>query len=228
MLLTHTHSDHWHERTLAHLHKRRIPIYCHGKHQDALQVYSPAFAALQADKLVRTYDDSRDLVLASGLICRPLALRHDSIATFGFRLQAEHDLFGQAFALGYVADLGCWDQKLARRVADVDLLALEFNHDVEMQYASGRSPHLIARVLGDEGHLSNEQAAALLREVLRSSAPGRLRHVVQLHLSRECNQPALAVEAAREVLSGVNQTVELHTASQNRPGPVLHVGLVMS
>ena len=116
VLLTHTHSDHWHERTLAHLHKRRIPIYCHGKHQDALQVYSPAFVALQADKLVRTFDDRRDLVLASGLICRPLALRHDSTATFGFRLQAEHDLFGQAFALGYVADLGCWDQKLARRL----------------------------------------------------------------------------------------------------------------
>ena len=54
----------------------------------------------------------------------------------------------------------------------MDALALEFNHDVALQYASGRSPRLIQRVLGDRGHLSNEQAAALLGEVLRRSPAG--------------------------------------------------------
>src|SRR5260370_1255733 len=79
-------------------------------------------------------------------------------------------------------DLGCWQPDLARALADVDILALEFNHDVGMEYARGRSPRLIMRVLGDEGHLSNAQAAGLLREVVRLSEPGRLRHLVQLHL----------------------------------------------
>jgi hypothetical protein len=58
-------------------------------------------------------------------------------------------------SLAYVADLGTWDDELARSLADVDLLALEFNHDVDMDYASERSPYLIARVLGRHGHLSN-------------------------------------------------------------------------
>ena len=38
----------------------------------------------------------------------------------------------------------------------------------------------IARVLGDEGHLSNAQAGSLLREVLRRSTTGRLQHLVQI------------------------------------------------
>jgi hypothetical protein len=122
-----------------------------------------------------------------------------------------------------VADLGCWDQHLARALADVDLLALEFNHDVALEYASGRQARLIARVLGDEGHLSNVQAAALLREVLRLSAPGRLRHVVQLHLSQECNRPHLAAAAARAVLAELSHAPELHTAHQDCPGPALHL-----
>ena len=56
--------------------------------------------------------------------------------------------------------------RLADALSGVDLLALEFNHDVAMQRSSGRHPMLIARVLGDEGHLSNAQAAALLRQTL--------------------------------------------------------------
>ena len=52
------------------------------------------------------------------------------------------------------------------RLANVDLLALEFNHDVDLEHSSGRSPYLIARILSEEGHLSNLQALELLREVV--------------------------------------------------------------
>jgi hypothetical protein len=82
---------------------------------------------------------------------------------------------------------------------------------------------LIERVLGDEGHLSNKQAALLLREVLERSEPGRLQHVVQLHLSRDCNRPPLAQEAAQAVCDGT-RGITLHTAEQDRPGPTLRLG----
>src|SRR5437899_2448827 len=52
VLLTHTHSDHWRDRTLAHLQRRRIPLYCHPGHHEGLQQYSPAFAKLCADNLI--------------------------------------------------------------------------------------------------------------------------------------------------------------------------------
>src|SRR5262249_8994300 len=152
----------------------------HPDHHRVLRLYAPAFDELLAANLVRTYEADRGFDLAPGLHCRPLPVRHDGGATFGFRLEAGRDLFGEGVALGYVADLGFWDDALADALASVDLLALEFNHDVALESASGRSPALIARVLGDYGHLSNEQAADLVRAVLDRSPDGRLHHLVQL------------------------------------------------
>jgi phosphoribosyl 1,2-cyclic phosphodiesterase len=227
VVLTHTHSDHWSNPTLAHLHRRGLPLYCHPDHQGVLGTYSAAFAALRSAGLVHDYEAGGEFMLSPGLRCLPLPVRHDGGPTFGFRLEAAGDLFGGGLSLAYLADLGCWDAGLAAALGDVDVLALEFNHDVGMQYASGRQPRLIARVLGDDGHLSNVQAAALMREVLRRSAPERLRHVVQLHLSRDCNRPALAAAAAREVVAETPWEVEVHTARQDAPGPRLQLGLTV-
>ncbi len=219
LVLTHTPSDQWNDRTLAHLMRRRVPLYCHPAHHDSLRTWSPNFPRLAAARLVFDYAEGAEFSLGPGLRLRALPVRHDSGATFAFRLGASPDLFGHGLALGYAADLGCWDEALVGALADVDLLALEFNHDVAMERASGRTARLIARVLGDEGHLSNDQAAALLREVLRRSSPGRLRHLVQLHLSRDCNSPALAVRSARTVLAGLSSDAEVHTARQNEACP---------
>jgi phosphoribosyl 1,2-cyclic phosphodiesterase len=223
LVLTHTHSDHWNDRTFAHLHRRGLPVWCHASHRDVLATYSPAFRDLLSAGLVQFYEAHRDLLPAPGLRCRPFPVRHDRGATFGFRLEASPDLFGWPVALAYLADLGCWDAALADLLGDVDLLALEFNHDVALQFASGRQPRLIARVLGDDGHLSNVQAAALLREVLRRS-PGRLRHVVQLHLSRDCNRPELAQAVAHEAIAEATPPPAIHTASQDAAGPSLDLG----
>jgi phosphoribosyl 1,2-cyclic phosphodiesterase len=218
VLLTHTHTDHWNDRTFAHLLRRRIPVHCHAVHSRVLRSYSPAFARLRAEKLVRTYNGD-ELTLGMGVRCRPIPVRHDGGPTFGFRFDGVGNLFDRSWALGYVADLGSWDTKLARALSDVDLLALEFNHDVELEESSGRSRELIARVVGDAGHLSNAQAAALLREVIRLSDSRRPRHVVQLHLSRDCNRPTLATETARQVLAELGDAIQLHAARQDASSP---------
>jgi hypothetical protein len=101
---------------------------------------------------------------------------------------------------------------------NVDVLALEFNHDENMEKASGRAESLIRRVLGDHGHLSNDQAAELLAEVLARSAPRRLQHLVQLHPSQQCNRPKLAQAVARKVFRDHDPTIQVHTAKQARPG----------
>jgi phosphoribosyl 1,2-cyclic phosphodiesterase len=223
VLLTHTHADHWHKKTLAKLGESQVPIYCHAEHRRELQLRSEGFEELQFAGLVRTYEARREFAPIDGVRCRPLEIPHDGGPTFGFRLEGIASLFAPAWAVGYAADLGNWDQALAQALADVDLLALEFNHDVNLQRASGRAPWLIERVLGDQGHLSNVQGAQLLRECLRRSKPGRLRHVVQLHLSRECNRPTLAAAAARAVLAELALDVELHTAGQHEPGRTIEL-----
>jgi phosphoribosyl 1,2-cyclic phosphodiesterase len=223
VLLTHTHSDHWKDRTFAHLLRRRVPLWCHPDHHAELRTYSPTFPALQAEGLVRSFESGQTFAPVAGLRCLPVPVRHD-VATFGFRLEGDADLFGHAAALGYVADLGCWDEALVEALADVDVLALEFNHDEALERASGRQPSLIARVLGDHGHLSNAQAASLIRATLDRGGAGRLRHLVQLHLSRDCNRPELARAAARGVLNELAAAVEVHTAAQDQTGRTLALG----
>lgn len=214
VLLTHTHGDHWNNRVFAHLLRQRIPVWCHREHLEVLRRHCTCFAAMQQAKLLRTYESEVEFALSSLVRCRPLPIPHDSGATFGFRFDGQASLFGGGWSVGYVADLGIWNARLAEALTDVELLALEFNHDVAMQLASGRSQFLIDRVLGDEGHLSNEQAADLLTEVIRRSTPGRLRQLVQLHLSRQCNRPELARHAAHAALATLCAEVEIHTARQ--------------
>jgi phosphoribosyl 1,2-cyclic phosphodiesterase len=230
VLLTHTHGDHWKERTLAHLGKLGIPFYCHGDHHLSLRQNSGAFVELRSSNLIRGYEPMQTLQLSPTLTCTPLPLLHDE-TTYGFRFDAKHQALDadgdgncQSSTLGYAADLGCWQPALVDAFADVDILALEFNHDVFLERNSRRSPELIARVLGDRGHLSNVQAAALLRKVLERSRPGRPQHVVQLHLSRQCNRPAMAADAARVILKETGAKVTVHTAVQERAGPSLTIG----
>jgi hypothetical protein len=165
-----------------------------------------------------------NVALTPAIICRPLALQHDAGVTCGFRFESGTDWLGQTRALAYAADLGSWSSALADALANVDVLALEFNHDDWLERHSGRPRSLTARIMGDHGHLANHQAAALVDQVLARSAPGRLRHLVQLHLSRQCNRPGLARSATSRILREHDPMIRLHTADQNSPGPWLAAG----
>jgi phosphoribosyl 1,2-cyclic phosphodiesterase len=202
VILTHTHSDHCRHATLKHLARRGIPLYCHVRQQAALHGWSDAALCLEDADLFRNFELDAPLSLGP-MSCRPFAVPHDDTLTCGFRFD------GDGWSIGYAADLGSWSRDIAARLANVDLLALEFNHDVELQRGSGRTPWLISRNLGRFGHLSNVQAAGLFQAVLRESRPGRLRHLVQLHLSEQCNSVQLARAA---VVDLVGDSLWVHTA----------------
>lgn len=223
VLLTHTHSDHRNERTLALLHSRRIPLHCHLGHQRSLQFSSKNYQHLRHAKLIRSFQAGESFAVTSGVYCTPVPIQHDSGATFGFRLEGQGDLFSGSWSMAYAADLGTWDEQLAHAMADVDVLALEFNHDVELQRTSGRPEDLIERILGDHGHLSNEQAADLVAAIVQRSTRRPLRHVVQLHLSQECNEPNLARAAALRTLQLIGHAAEVHVSCQDEPGPCVHL-----
>ncbi len=99
---------------------------------------------------------------------------------------------------GIAYDLGRVGTQLRARMRDLDLLVLEANHDRAM-LRCGPYPVVVQdRIGGPNGHLCNDGAAELAREV----AHGGLRHVVLAHLSENCNQPALAMDAMRARLTG--------------------------
>ena len=219
-LLTHTHGDHVDNNTLRFMAARRIVFYCHETHRARL-VQHAGFQALDAADLVRHYDD-RPFLTPAGVGVEPLELSHDG-ATFGFRIEAKPDRRSRAVALGYVADTGTWSPRMADLLSGVDLLGVEFNHDVAMQRESARSPALIARNLGPRGHLSNAQGAEFVSAVLGRSARGALRHLVLLHLSGQCNLPSLALRSARAAVRGTGRRVAVHAAQQAPAHPNLWV-----
>jgi phosphoribosyl 1,2-cyclic phosphodiesterase len=221
-LLTHTHGDHIHNATFHRMSRQRISLYCHEGHRAGLKHLS-GFRSLEADGLIRLYDD-RPFLTPAGLRVEPLELRHDGGPTFGFRLEVKPARGARTVALGYLADTGSWSDAMVEALAEVDLLGVEFNHDVEMQLRSPRHPALIARNLGDWGHLSNVQGAELVLAVLARSGPGAVRHVVLLHLSQQCNHPELALKTAREALRDKGRRVAIHAARQASPHPNVLLG----
>ncbi len=224
VILTHVHGDHWNDRTLAALRTHRIALYCHPAHAEQLAFYGPSFKPLRDAGLVRSFDGSDPLELPGGPTCTALAVPHDSEPTFAFRIEGSTGLFGERWSLGYAADLGTAPRGLIDMFQDVDLLALEFNHDEEMQMQSGRPRELIDRVLGDRGHLSNRQAADSLRSILRETRTRNLRQVVQLHLSHQCNRPGLAQSAAKKALQDHPRQIGVHTAQQDRATKFFELG----
>ena len=79
---------------------------------------------------------------------------------------------------------------MVESLADVEVLGVEFNHDVALQRSSAAASFLIERNLSDLGHLSNGQGAELIQAVLAIVRTKTLRHLVLLHFSEQCNQPA--------------------------------------
>lgn len=214
VILTHTHGDHWKDLTLADLRSRKIPLYAHEMHHAHLAACADSFATLHHARLVREYEEGTALELAPGLIVTPVRVSHDADPTFGFRID-RHDAEGMAWAVGYASDLGCGSSQLIEAFAGVDVLALEFNHDPQLERASRRPKMLVDRVLGDLGHLSNAQAGELAAEIAAQSGDGFPGHLVQLHLSRECNRPVLASAVGHAALAGLNPRVEVITATQD-------------
>jgi phosphoribosyl 1,2-cyclic phosphodiesterase len=147
----------------------------------------------------------------------PIRVSHDAEPTFGFRIEREASSGRKKGAMAYLADLGTatdslpWDM-----LHDLDGLALESNHDPDMLESSNRPHHLIRRIRGNNGHLSNQQCGEAAARLVRQSS-GRLKSMVLLHLSRECNTAQLAKDASIKALKGLVDPKHLHVADQNAP-----------
>ena len=215
-LLTHTHGDHWNRDTLEHLRRLDIPLIAHARHHVTLSSQS-SYAPLPRAGLVRDYAEGVALRLAPGVELRAVRVPHDADPTFGFRIDfrtAAPGAVSQGWSLGYASDVGHVTPAILDAFAGVDLLAVESNHDEALQRASGRHPVLLQRVLGPNGHLSNAQASGLVETLLGRSPPGRLRHLVQLHLSKDCNTAALARASAQATLDRLGAPTQVITATQ--------------
>ncbi len=139
---------------------------------------------------------------------------HDAADPLGFVLDADGARFG------LVTDLGHVTPEVARRLRGCHVLMIESNHDDRMLQDGPYPWQLKQRVSGRLGHLSNREAAALLRE----AADGECRAVVLAHLSEKNNTHELARRSALAALAGgQGRRTEVHVAMAGGPTPAVCV-----
>ena len=150
VLITHEHTDHI-SGLATYIKKYRTPILCTPGTARQLQ-YRLAGIGLLLRPLSMGQPISWD-----DLEITPLPTSHDCRESAAFRVDTPDG------SLGYLTDTGLVEEETRQRLLGTDLLVLESNHDVDM-LLSGPYPYpLKRRVIGNEGHLSNADAAVFCR-----------------------------------------------------------------
>jgi phosphoribosyl 1,2-cyclic phosphodiesterase len=149
---------------------------------------------------------------------KPVLLPHDGEETVGYVLEAE------GARVGILTDCGHDAPEVAEGFAGCDVLVLETNHDATMLKHGPYPPSLKRRVGGRLGHLSNDQAASLLKQMAKLAPLPRL--VVAAHISQANNRGSLAKSALDRVLGrayGRGLPGRVLVAAANRPTPVIRI-----
>lgn len=180
ILVTHEHSDH--VSGVARFAARHdIAVWC-----------TPGTEAACAKQGLRAYSHiGGNTAFAIGdLEVNPVTVPHDAREPVQF-VFSDGDL-----RFGLLTDTGSITPHIARMFDACQALLLECNHDRELLEQGPYPEALKARVGGALGHLSNSQAADLVRRIYT----GCLQHLVAAHLSEKNNTQALAREALADAL----------------------------
>lgn len=214
ILITHEHIDH-----VAGLgvlsRKYKIPIYATGG----------TLEALGDIRSIGTIDPSLFNIIAPDVpfeindlhIC-PIKISHDAADPVGYKICNGNK------SVGIVTDLGYYNDYIVDYLKGIDAILLEANHDVNMLQVGPYPYYLKQRILGEKGHLSNENCGKLLSSIAHDD----LKQIVLGHLSQENNLPELAYETVRvEVTLGDNpykaDDFPIMVAKRGEPSPVINL-----
>lgn len=198
ILITHEHSDHI--KGLAVLASQlKIPVLANAETAKGI------CAALGERPRFKIFTTGESFQFGD-LFVHPFSIPHDTLDPVGFTIQIN------SIKLGICADIGHVTSLVRKHLENCDYLYLEANHQPSMVHASARPQYLKQRILGKQGHLSNEDCAALLTQIHH---PG-LKHVYLAHLSGECNAEEVVLKIIGDALAANNQMVNLSIAYQDR------------
>lgn len=186
IVVTHEHTDHV-RGAGAFARRWRVPVYA-----------TPGTLAACAAHFDGT-EERRPLSVGRAqaigdLVLHPWSTVHDAAEPVA--LVVEDPVSG--LRVGVATDLGRATRGVRAALATCDGLVLEANHDEELLRRSPYPPAVQQRIAGPYGHLSNDAAADVLREL----ATARLRWVILAHLSERANDPDRARETALRALRG--------------------------
>lgn len=210
ILVTHEHIDHVRGLPQA-IKKSHAHVYLSAGTRDAVAADLP----LDQQQPERIHTIKAHVPFTLGPVTvTPFAISHDAEEPVAYRFDADGTSLTVLTDLGYVSDT------IKAVVLGSQCIVLETNHDPSMLRA-GRYPWSVKRrILGDKGHLSNEDAGVALAEMLATDTA----EIYMAHLSEENNQPDLAEITVASVLREIDarylEQVTLHRTSRHFATPL--------
>ncbi|TDT63254.1 MBL fold metallo-hydrolase [Fonticella tunisiensis] len=208
ILITHEHDDHI--KSAGILSRRfNIPIYANTKTWEAMI----DFIGDIREENIKVFESNVPYEIKD-LTVIPFSIPHDAADPTGYSF-----VHGKN-KISIATDIGHASEGVKNNIKDSDLILLESNHDVEMLKVGPYPYPLKRRVLGDSGHLSNEDAGKTIVEILNS----KIKKVILGHLSKTNNYPELAYRTVLSILqmNGVRdgEDVEIDLAYRDRVGRI--------
>lgn len=183
IFITHAHGDHIKGLPLAA--KYKIPIYAsEGEWKDIPNVPP------EERQIIRKGNGQYGMIELGELHLYPFGTHHDAYEPLGYAIEDDN---GNRCCV--VLDTGHIDQEMLEMM-EGNIYIIEANHDPELVAVSNYPPSVKARVLSDIGHLSNQQAADALAQLIR----GRGERIYLTHLSKSNNMPELALATVESTL----------------------------
>lgn len=193
LLITHEHIDH--TKSVKTLMKR----------EPSLKAYANAMTWDQLDcpfcERKVTFETGEDFQIGDVMV-KTFRVSHDAAEPVGY------SFYSGGKQISVVTDTGCMSEDIIAEIKDADILILEANHDVDMLKLGKYPWFLKQRVLGAEGHLSNEAAGETILRLL--SEHDKERQVLLAHLSRENNFPEMAYQTVKNILEEADFYIGKH------------------
>lgn len=214
ILITHEHADHISGLGVM-ARKYGVPIY--GTRGTLEAIRNTGNLGKIEEELFREVKEDEKLTIKD-LTVNPMRISHDAAQPAAYRIG-----YGSQ-KIGICTDLGVYNDYTVECLKGMDALLVEANHDVNMLQVGPYPYYLKQRILGDRGHLSNENSGRLLSRVLHD----KLQTIILGHLSKENNLPELAYEAVRmEITMGENpynaNDFRMMVASRSELSPVVNI-----
>ncbi len=211
ILVTHEHCDHIKgARILSR--KFNIPIYANKMTWKAMK---PMLGKIEKQN-TQFFEMNTEFQIEN-IVINAFPIPHDSVCPVGFNIFSDNKKLTIATDIGMITDelLLCFEKS--------DMILLESNHDVEMLKIGSYPPYLKRRILGENGHLSNENAGKVVEYL---ACRGTCKFLLG-HLSGENNFPELAFQTSRNILCE-NPNIEednifLEIAHRNKVGKIIEI-----
>lgn len=184
ILVTHEHIDH--TKSLPIVTKKLPNIKAYANEATWAAIERPV-----AEEKRKTFHTGEDFFIEDFHI-KPFAIPHDAADPVGF------SIYSGGRQISIVTDVGYITEEIFQEITTADLLLLEANHEEEILLMGSYPYDLKRRILGKKGHLSNVSAGECLCELMEVNP--KKRQILLGHLSRENNDPAVALLTIKNTL----------------------------